>query len=143
MRGLFLEGALDGLLYLFEPNWSKLWTTQIWIDATVQAFYQLSVGIGTLYSIASMKPRREEFQRSILFVPAGILLCGLLSAMTVFIYLSHFCWAEGMTIEDPSIQLSGPELSFNIFPKALATLPLPNLWLFIFFVSMVFLGIDS
>jgi SNF family Na+-dependent transporter len=58
IRGLFLEGASEGLAYLFEPKWGKLWTSEIWIDAMVQVFYQLSVGIGTIYSIASMKPRR-------------------------------------------------------------------------------------
>lgn len=76
-------------------------------------------------------------------VPVSILTCGLLSAMTVFVYLSHFCLQQGLTIDDPSIRLSGPELSFNVFPKALAILPFPNLFLFIFFIAMVFLGIDS
>ena len=26
LRGLFLEGAVDGLTYLFKPDWSKLFT---------------------------------------------------------------------------------------------------------------------
>lgn len=27
IRGLFLDGASEGLAYLFEPKWSKLWTS--------------------------------------------------------------------------------------------------------------------
>jgi len=56
-------------------------------------------------------------------------------------YLGHFTTQMGIKIED--LALSGPELSFNIFHKALAVLPLPSLWIFVFFVTMVFLGIDS
>jgi SNF family Na+-dependent transporter len=30
-----------------------------------------------------------------------------------------------------------------VLPKALALLPMPNLWIFVFFITMVLLGIDS
>ena len=63
--------------------------------------------------------------------------------MTIFIYLSHFCVGTDYTIDDPRLQLSGMELSFNVLPKALLLLPMANLWLFIFFFAMVLLGIDS
>lgn len=39
--------------------------------------------------------------------------------------------------------MSGPELSFSVLPKALALLPMANMWIFCFFLTMVFLGIDS
>ena len=48
-----------------------------------------------------------------------------------------------MAIDDPGLQISGPELSFNVFPKALATLPFPNFLVFVFFRTMVLLGIDT
>ena len=81
--------------------------------------------------------------QSVLIVPAGLILCGLLSALTIFIYLSHFCIESGYQIDDPALKLSGLELSFNVLPKALLLLPMANLWLFIFFFAMVLLGIDS
>ena len=34
-------------------------------------------------------------------------------------------------------------MSFNIFPKALAILPFPNLWVLLYFDALVFLGIDT
>lgn len=49
----------------------------------------------------------------------------------------------GISIDHPSLTLGGPELSFNVLPKALAMLPMPNLWIFVFFITMVLLGIDS
>ena len=51
--------------------------------------------------------------------------------------------AKMMGVEFEDLSLSGLELSFNVFPKALSTLPLPNLWVFLFYLTMVCLGIDS
>lgn len=142
-RGIFLEGALDGIIYLFKPNWSLLWTPSIWIDATTQVFYQLSIGMGCIINLSCQKARRDDILKSVVIVPIGLVLCGLLSALTIFIYLSHFCLINGMTIGDPRINISGFELSFSVLPKALLLLPMPNLWVFIFFSAMVLLGIDS
>ena len=90
VRGLFLSGAGEGLAYLFKPDWSKLWTRDIWVDAMVQVFFQFSMGIGTVVGLASMKPRRENFLTGVQAIPIAILFCGLFSATTVFVYLSHF-----------------------------------------------------
>ena len=34
-RGLFLEGAFDGIYYLFTPDLNKLWEGKIWVEAGV------------------------------------------------------------------------------------------------------------
>jgi SNF family Na+-dependent transporter len=107
LRGLFLEGAWEGIVYLFKPNWSLIFTPSIWIDATTQVFYQLSIGMGTIINISSQKARRDDIVRSVILVPAGLVLCGILSALTIFIYLSHFCLINGLTIGDPSLKISG------------------------------------
>lgn len=74
-------------------------------------------------------------------IPLSIVICGMLCALNIFMYLGHFCQQENVDLK--TLSLSGPELSFNIFPKALAILPWPNLWVLFFFIAMVFLGIDS
>jgi SNF family Na+-dependent transporter len=65
----------------------------------------------------------------------------MLCALNIFMYLGHFCLQEKLDIRN--LALSGAELSFNIFPKALGILAWPNLWVFLFFITMVLLGIDS
>ena len=35
LRGLFLEGAFDGIYYLFTPDLNKLWESKIWVKAGV------------------------------------------------------------------------------------------------------------
>lgn len=68
----------------------------------------MSVGIGTLFSICSLNPRRQSLTQSILYVPIGLLLCGLMSASTIFIYLSHFSRKVGVPLDHPDIKLAGP-----------------------------------
>ena len=106
-RGLFLDGAIEGLAYLFNPKWELLLDYNIWVDATIQVFYQYSIGTGTICNLATAKARREDIWLSTYLIPIGLLLSGILSAMTIFIYLSHFCLKSGFSIDDPSIQLSG------------------------------------
>lgn len=108
LRGLFLSGSGLGLQYLFRPRWDKIWEGEIWTDAMVQVFYQMGVGVGALVCISSMNPRRQDLMKGIIFVPLGLITCGLLSAVTIFVYLSHFCSEVGLDISELGAKLSGP-----------------------------------
>ena len=48
-RGIFLEGATNGLIYLLEPDLSKLFSLSVWVDAVNQVFFQFSMGICIFY----------------------------------------------------------------------------------------------
>lgn len=63
--------------------------------------------MGTIINLSTQKARREDIVKTILIVPAGIILCGLLSALTIFIYLSHFCLESGYQIGDPRLSIEG------------------------------------
>lgn len=43
-RGIFLDGAFDGLSYLLKPDLSKLLNLSVWVDAINQVFFQISIG---------------------------------------------------------------------------------------------------
>ena len=58
VRGLFLDGALEGIIFLFKPKWELLADYTIWIDATTQVFYQLTIGVGTMVNLSTAKARR-------------------------------------------------------------------------------------
>lgn len=38
---------------------------------------------------------------------------------------------------------TGPGLAFIAFPRAVALMPLPQLWAIFFFIMIIFLGLDS
>ena len=58
VRGFFLSGAGTGLKYLFLPDFTKLFGVEIWIDAVVQVFYQMSVACSGIINLSSMKPKK-------------------------------------------------------------------------------------
>ncbi|MDF5404723.1 sodium-dependent transporter, partial [Vibrio parahaemolyticus] len=43
-RMIFLPGALDGVNYMFEPDFSKIWDVKVWAAAYGQIFFTLSIG---------------------------------------------------------------------------------------------------
>lgn len=58
IRGVFLDGAWDGIEYLLVPDFSKLFAIELWVDAIVQVFYQVSVGVSTIVNLSSLKPKK-------------------------------------------------------------------------------------
>ena len=58
IRGLFLSGAGTGLKYLLLPDFTKLFAVEIWIDAIVQVFYQMTVACSGIINLSSMKPKK-------------------------------------------------------------------------------------
>ena len=42
-----------------------------------------------------------------------------------------------------NVTRQGPELVFVVYPQIFANLPAPHLWAILFFVMLIFLGIDS
>jgi SNF family Na+-dependent transporter len=141
IRGWQLEGSELGIQYLFSPDWSKLLRPKIWIEALIQVFFQLAVASGGVICYGSKKPRNEPFLSILYIVPIGLIVCGLLSGLVVFMYVGHFCHTNGTSINE--LSLSGLELVFNVFPKAISILPWPNIWFLIFCVVLILLGIDS
>ncbi|KPM08089.1 sodium-dependent noradrenaline transporter-like protein 2 [Sarcoptes scabiei] len=53
IRGTTLDGAFDGIRYYLSPDWDKLYSINVWIDAATQIFFSLGPGFGTLMALAS------------------------------------------------------------------------------------------
>lgn len=91
IRGIFLDGAANGLSFLLIPDFSKLFAIEIWIDAVVQVFYQMTVAVGGILNFSSLKPKKEKHLMGVYIIPLSIAICGMLSALNIFMYLGHFC----------------------------------------------------
>ena len=53
------------------------------------------------------------------------------AGFVVFSYLGYMASVENKPIQD--IVASGPALAFIVYPEAMSTLPVPQLWSFLFF----------
>lgn len=105
LRGIFLPGALDGLKLLLEFRGNILSLT-LWFEAIIQVFYQLTLACSGIVHMSSMKPKSQPFLNGLYFILISVLVCGLLCATNIFLYLGHFADKIGVNIDE--ITLSGP-----------------------------------
>ena len=61
----------DGLAYFFRFDWGVLATPDVWIVATGQIFFTLSLGFGTIHTFASYLDRKDDL------VQNGLSTCGV------------------------------------------------------------------
>ncbi|KAL1511080.1 hypothetical protein AB1Y20_005903 [Prymnesium parvum] len=141
IRGCTLPGAGEGLAALITPDFSVLFKADIWAAAVGQILFGVSAGLGTLTSYGAYNDRSTPVVSSaaiVCFANAGF---SLLAGVTVFAFLGHMSAVSGVPVL--AIVKSGPALAFEVFPTALATLPLPQLWGCLFFLMLQFLGVSS
>jgi neurotransmitter:Na+ symporter, NSS family len=57
-------GPMDGLNFMYTPDWAKLADAKVWLAAAGQIFFTLSVGMGTLQAYASYLRRSDDLTLS-------------------------------------------------------------------------------
>uniref|UniRef100_A0A4W4GC77 Transporter n=1 Tax=Electrophorus electricus TaxID=8005 RepID=A0A4W4GC77_ELEEL len=87
VRALTLPGAIDGLEYLFTPDWGVLLNPQVWLDAATQIFFSLSLAFGGLIAFASYNPRKNNCERDALLVGCINSATSLYASIPIFAIL--------------------------------------------------------
>nr|XP_023671825.1 sodium- and chloride-dependent GABA transporter 2-like isoform X2 [Paramormyrops kingsleyae] len=141
IRGLSLPGAWEGIKYYLLPDISKVTSPEVWRDAGTQVFFSYAVCQGVLTALGSYNRYNNNCFKDCLA------LCLLNSGTSIFAGFAVFSvlgfMANELHISMEHIVQSGPGLAFIAYPKALALLPWAPLWSVLFFLMVVFLGLDS
>lgn len=58
------SSPMAGLNFMYSPDWSKLANPKVWLAATGQIFFTLSVGMGTLQAYASYLTKKDDIALS-------------------------------------------------------------------------------
>ncbi|MEI4771750.1 sodium-dependent transporter [Psychrobacillus sp. FJAT-51614] len=132
VRSLTLEGAMEGVKFLFVPDWSYFtWETALL--ALGQAFFTLSVGVSGMITYASYLPKETRLGNSALsvsFLNIGIsIMAGLVIFPAVF--------ALGFSPD------AGPGLAFIILPAVFEQIIFGQFFLILFFVLLLFATLTS
>ncbi|MCB9494397.1 MAG: sodium-dependent transporter, partial [Desulfobacteraceae bacterium] len=140
-RAVTLDGALNGLNYLFKPDFSKIFEPKVWVDAYGQIFFTLSICFAIMITYSSYLPEDSDISNNGMMT--AFINCGfsMLAGIMVFGVLGYMAAKEGLAIQD--VAGAGVGLAFVTIPKAINLLPAP--WFFgpLFFLCIVFAGLSS
>uniref|UniRef100_H2Z312 Transporter n=1 Tax=Ciona savignyi TaxID=51511 RepID=H2Z312_CIOSA len=141
VRGCTLDGAADGIYFYLVPDMAKLLKLEVWVSAATQVAYSVGTGLGTLVLLGSFNDYNHNFLRDSIIMGLCNSLSSFISGFAVFASLGFMANQLNTTL--PEVAQSGPGLIFIAYPQSIALLPFPQIWSFLFFVTLLFLGFDS
>ncbi|MBR7554530.1 sodium-dependent transporter [Allobacillus sp. SKP8-2] len=130
---LTLDGASEGLAFLFTPDWSQLSNPQVYLAAMGQAFFSLSLGISGMLTYASYLKSKDR-------LPAATVGIGVMD--TVFAVIAGIVIFPAVFSFGVDVQ-SGPPLVFITLPSIFASMPAGGLVGTAFFVLLVMAAYSS
>lgn len=146
VRGLTLPGSMEGLVYYLEPNWQQLAEPTTWRFAFGQVFFSLSLAFGVMITYASFLHRKSDINNNAAIIGISDFATSFIAGIAIFATIGGMAFVTaqaGTPVAVDKVVSGGPGLAFVAFPYALAQLPGSAWWSFIFFFTLVTLGIDS
>ena len=143
IRACTLEGAVDGLKYMFVPGWAV--TNGVIEEApgflTVlstaggQMFFSLSLGMGAMITYGSYLDKKENLQKNALLIIVMDTLVALMAGL---------CVIPGRFALDPTGSLGGPKLLFVTMQNVFSRMgPIGPIFGILFYLLVVFAAISS
>ena len=132
VRAMTLPGAVDGIRYLFKPDFSKI-DAGVCAAALGQSFYSLSLGCGTMITYASYVKKTENIVSS----GVSIAVFDLLFALIACCAIMPAVFAFGLSPQE------GPSLVFKTLPFIFSKMPLGGIVAILFFFSLLVAALTS
>ncbi len=139
-----LDGAMEGLRVYLLPDFSEAIEPDLIVSALGQAFFSLSLGVGTMLIYGSYVSRKENIAKLagvVTIIDIGIaVMAGLLIIPAMYVAQAH-----GVTIFDDSGSLiAGDRLIFTVLPALFDTMGAVGLLVaFAFFILMTIAACTS
>ena len=147
VRGLTLPGSMQGLAYYLNPTWSELAKATTWRFAFGQAFFSLSLAFGgVMITYASFLHRKSDLNNNAAIICLADFSTSFIAGLAIFSTLGGMAFVTaqaGREVAINEVVRGGAGLAFIVFPYALAQLPYSAWWSFVFFFTLVTLGVDS
>ena len=132
IRSLTLPGAGEGLKFYLIPDFGKI-TPSVVVAAMNQAFFTLSIGIGSMAIFGSYIGK----ERSLMGESTNIILLDTLVAITAGLIIFPACTSLGLEVD------AGPGLLFNTMGAVFNTMAGGRIWGTIFFLFMTFAAFST
>ncbi|XP_072761037.1 sodium-dependent nutrient amino acid transporter 1 [Anoplolepis gracilipes] len=143
IRAVTLDGAVDGIIFLFKPTWNKILEPAVWYAAVTQSFFSLGVCFGAVTMYSSYNNFEHNASRDCTIVTTLDLCTSLMAGMTIFGILGNLAHEIGSD-DISSVVRAGTGLAFISYPEALAKFStVPQLFAVLFFLMLFVLGIGT
>ncbi|MCC8180870.1 MAG: sodium-dependent transporter [Planctomycetes bacterium] len=136
VRSVTLPGAEAGIEFYLKPSWTKLTENGLWTSvfaALGQAFFTLSVGIGSMAIFGSYIPKNYSLTGESVTVMILDLVAALMAGLIIF----PACFAYGV---EPG---AGPGLIFVTLPNVFNNMDAGRIWGTLFFLFMTFAALTT
>ncbi len=139
VRAVTLPGAIAGLEFLFQPDWSALGDVNIWLQALTQNAWDTGAGWGLILTYAIYMRAREDVPLNAFLIGFGnnamSLLAGIMVLCTVF--------ALNPGAKDEIVGAGNEGLTFIWMPQLFAQMPAGGLFMAVFFLALSFAALTS
>jgi NSS family neurotransmitter:Na+ symporter len=135
------QSIINGLGFLWNPDWSSLLNGKVWLEAAGQIFFTLSCGFGVILTYASYLKRNDDVALSGLSAAitnemAEVVLAGSLVIPAAFVFLGSAGIKE---VSDANVF----NLGFVTMPLVLQNLAFSRLFGFLWFFLLFIAGVTS
>ena len=141
IRVLTIPGIDRGLAFMWNPDFSSLVKPRVWLEASGQIFFTLSVGIGAILTYASYIRRDQDVALSSLSSCAANGFAEVIIGGTIVIPMAIVLFGASNVEQIAKMGTFG--LGFNTMPVLLGKMPLSSLLQFTWFILLFFAGITS
>ncbi|MCP4313512.1 MAG: sodium-dependent transporter [Bacteroidetes bacterium] len=135
VRSVSLEGGREGLVFLFKPDFTQIKEApfRIILEALGQAFFSLSIGMGTLITYGSYIKKKENLASTAASVVIADTAVAIIAGLAIF----PAVFAFGIAPDE------GPELVYKTLPVIFQNMSGGLIWAFMFFLLLCFAALTS
>ena len=132
INAILLPGASEGLNFMFKPDFSKI-SGSVILEALGQAFFSLSIGMGTLITYGSYIQKKDNLGNTAIEVSIADTLIAILAGIAIFPAVFSF----GITPD------AGPSLVFVTLPLIFEQMTAGYFFAILFFVLLSIAALTS
>ncbi|MDE7217350.1 MAG: sodium-dependent transporter, partial [Helicobacter sp.] len=131
-RNLTLPGAMDGVRFYLEPDFSKI-TPKLFIDVLGQVFFALSLGFGVMITLSSHLKKTENMVKTAVYTGILNTIIAVLAGFMIFPAL----FSAGLS------PAAGPSLVFETLPVAFSHIQFGTFIAALFFTLLLIAALTT
>jgi NSS family neurotransmitter:Na+ symporter len=140
IRALTLPGAIDGLSYMFVPDWSQLGDGEMWREAFTQMAFSTGAGWALYLTYSVYVDKKEDTSLNASVVVAGNLFASLLAGMAI---MGTVFALRGSDFASTAAAAGDQGFAFVYFAELLGQMPGGIIFGPLFFLALFLAGASS